>query len=136
MCALRRDVAPGWMEIGGSFIHCTGMSRVQWTVEAGRDLVMGEIWWGPRPASKRLPGPGPEADLPQRIHFGSHIRRPDHAENDARPHSPPPKAKFVHHGDRDHRPDGHHPGGSNCGESGRYADQVGQAIYGPRCVLT
>src|SRR5665811_649406 len=58
------------------------------------------------------------------------------SENDARPHSPPPKAKFVHHGGPDHRPDSHHPGGSDCGEPGRYTDEVRQAIYGPRCVLT
>src|ERR1035437_8251037 len=28
--------------------------------------------------------------------FGMHIPQPDHAENDARPHSPPSKAKLVH----------------------------------------
>src|SRR5664280_2325290 len=45
------------------------------------------------------------------------------------------KAKLVHHSGADHRPDGHHLGGSNGGESGRYADQVRHAIYGARCLL-
>src|SRR5450759_2865619 len=70
------------------------------------------------------------------MQFGLQIPQPDHAENDARPHSPPSKAKLVHHSGPDHRPDSHHLGGSDCGEPGRYTTRfakqfTGRDVYSP-----